>query len=42
MRRNPAVTLFLFVLSVAAVSAQAPSADDRAAMLRGIDAKREK
>jgi hypothetical protein len=39
MRRNPGVALLLLVLSVA-VSAQRPSADDRAAMLQSIDAKR--
>src|SRR6185436_420358 len=33
--------LLLLVVSMAAVSAQ-PSADDRAALVRGIDAKREK
>lgn len=41
MRRNPAVAL-VFVAAVTALSAQAPSADDRAALLRGIDAKRDK
>jgi hypothetical protein len=42
MRQKPAVALLSFVLSVAAISAQqSPSADDRAAMMRGIDAKRE-
>ena len=43
MRRNPSAALLLLVFSVAAVSAQqSPSADDRAGMLRGIDAKRDK
>ena len=42
MRRNPSVALLLFVASVAAPSAQAPSTADRDAMVRGIDAKREK
>jgi hypothetical protein len=42
MRRNPGVALLLIVFSVAALSAQSPSADERAAMLRGIDAKRDK
>jgi aminobenzoyl-glutamate utilization protein B len=43
MRRNPSVALLLFVCGVAALSAQQPpSADDRAALVRGIDAKREK
>jgi aminobenzoyl-glutamate utilization protein B len=42
MRRNPGVALLLMVFSVAALSAQSPSADERAAMLRGIDAKRDK
>src|SRR5712671_2000937 len=42
MRRNPAVALLLLVISMVAVSAQQPSADDRAALVRGIDAKREK
>src|SRR4051794_21053225 len=42
MRRNPTVALLLLLLAAAAISAQQPSADDRAALLRGIDAKREK
>jgi aminobenzoyl-glutamate utilization protein B len=42
MRRIPGVALLLLALSVAAASAQQPSADHRAALLRGIDAKREK
>lgn len=43
MRRNPSAVLLLLVCSIAAVSArQSPPADDRAAMLRGIEAKREK
>ena len=42
MRRNPGITLLILGLSVAAVSAQSPSADDRATLLRGIEAKREK
>src|SRR4051812_29020968 len=42
MRRNPTAALVLLCLSTAAISAQPPSADDRAALLRGIDAKREK
>src|SRR5580765_8224801 len=42
MRRNPCVALLLVVFCVAALSAQSPSADERAAMLRGIDAKRDK
>ena len=42
MRRNPGTTLLILGLSVAAVSAQSPSADDRATLLRGIEAKREK
>ena len=43
MCRNPSAALLLLVCSVAAVSAQqSPSADDRAGMLRSIDAKREK
>src|SRR3954468_8107708 len=42
MRRNPTAALVSLVLSTAAISAQPPSADDRAALLRGIDAKREK
>ena len=33
MRRNPSVALLLFVCGVAAVSAQSPSADDRAALV---------
>src|SRR5476651_803864 len=41
MHRSIPATLAL-VLSVAAVSAQRPSSTDRDAMLRGIDAKREK
>src|SRR4051812_49621746 len=42
MRRIPAVALLCFACSVVAMSAQPPSADDRDAMLRAIDAKREK
>jgi cytochrome c556 len=43
MRRNPAVALVLFVVSVAALSAQqSSSATDRDAMIRSIDAKRER
>ncbi len=42
MRRNPGTTLLILGLSVAAVSAQSPSADDRATLFRGIEAKREK
>jgi aminobenzoyl-glutamate utilization protein B len=43
MRRNPAVALVLFVVSVAALSAQQSwSATDRDAMIRSIDAKRER
>src|SRR3954470_12771721 len=42
MRRNPAVALVLLILSVVSLSAQQASPDDRAALLRGIDAKREK
>jgi aminobenzoyl-glutamate utilization protein B len=42
MRRNPALALVYFLGSIVALSAQQPAVDDRAAMVRGIDAKREK
>src|SRR5437868_10767802 len=42
MRRNPAVALFLLVVSAAALSAQQPSSSDHSALTSGIDAKREK
>jgi hypothetical protein len=42
MRRSPTAIVLLLVLSVAALSAQRPAtADDRAAMLQSIDARRE-
>src|SRR3984885_14532365 len=41
MHRSVPATIAL-ILSVAAVSAQQPMSDDRAALVRGIDAKREK
>src|SRR5262245_57918034 len=41
MRRNPAAAL-LILLTMTTLSAQQLSSDDRAAMMRGIDAKREK
>ncbi len=41
MRRNPCATLLLIAFSVAVVTAQQPTSDDRAAMLRRIDAQRD-